>query len=265
MDVQQFYMRLDQLFAQHDTAQIESFLTESLEQARGENDPGAFAAVGNELAGFYRVSGKTDQAITLSQDVLRTLKDMGQETTENFAAALQNAASVLVVAGDKDTALEMYMTAKKILEYRGLQQDYRMAALYNNLSAVYREKEQFAEAEDAANQSIAIISMFPENRVELATSLVNLGEVQTRLAKFDEAKASLEQALEIYEKETDGRDPHYAAATAALGNLYFYRNQPDQAAPHFRKALELIERDYGRNAFYEMIERNLKTVEEQMS
>ena len=27
------------------------------------------------------------------------------------------------------------------------------------------------------------------------------------------------------------------------------------------KAMELIERDYGRNAFYEMMERNLKTVE----
>ena len=264
MDVQQFYMRLDQLFAQHDTAQIESFLTESLEQARGENDPGAFAAVGNELAGFYRVSGKIDQAITLSQDVLRTLKDMGQETTENFAAALQNAASVLVVAGEKDTALEMYLTAKKILEYRGLQQDYRMAALENNLSAVYREGEDFAQAEEAALRSIEIISRTPENQVELATSLVNLGEVQARMEKFDEAKANLERALQIYETETEGKDPHYAAATAALGNLYFFRNQPEQAAPYYRKALELIERDFGRNQFYEMIERNLKTVEGQM-
>lgn len=264
MDVNLFYEKLDELYAHHDTAAIEKYMTESLEQARAENDTGAITAVGNELAGFYRVSGKIDQAITLSQEVLRKLKDMGQETTENFAAALQNAASVLTVAGEKETAMEMYETCKKILEYRGLQQDYRMAALYNNISAVYREQEEFEKAEEAANQSIAIISTMPENRVELATSLVNLGEVQARLGKFDDAKASLDRALSIYETETDGRDPHYAAATAALGNMYFYRKEPEQAAPYFRKALELIERDYGHNQFYDMIAKNLEMVEEQI-
>lgn len=264
MDVNQFYQKLDELYAGHDTAAIENYMTESLARARQENDTAAITAVGNELAGLYRASGRIDQAITLSQEVLQKLKEMGQETTENFAAALQNAASILTVAGEMDTALEMYQTVKRILEYRGLQQDYRMAALYNNISAVYREKEEFEKAEDAASQSISIISRLPENRVELATSMVNLGEVQARMEKFDQAQASLERALQIYEEETDGRDPHYAAATAALGNMYFYRKEPEQAAPYFRKALQLIERDYGRNQFYEMIERNLKLVEEQM-
>ena len=264
MDVNRFYQRLDELYAHHDTAAIEKYMTESLEQARTENDMGAVTAVGNELAGFYRASGKIDEAITLSQEVLRKLKEMGQETTENFAAALQNAASILTVAGEKDTALQMYQTVKQILEYRGLEKDYRMAALYNNISALYRETDRFAEAEEAADRSISIISALPENRVELATSLVNLGEVQARLEKFDEAKANLERALSIYETETDGRDPHYAAATAALGNMYYYRNEPAQAAPYFRKALELIERDFGRNQFYQMIENNLKMVEEQI-
>lgn len=264
MDINGFYEKLDELYAHHDTAAIENYMTQSMQQARAENDMGAITAIGNELAGFYRVSGKIDEAIKLSQEVLQKLKDMGQETTENFASALQNAASVLTVAGEKDMALQMYQTCRQILEYRGLFQDYRMAALYNNISAVYREKEEFDKAEDAAHQSIAIISSLPEHRVELATSLVNLGEVQARLEKFDDAKASLERALSIYETETDGRDPHYAAATAALGNMYYYRKEPEKAAPYFRKALELIERDFGHNQFYEMISKNLEMVEEQI-
>ena len=263
MNIDQFYEKLDELYARHDTAATEEYMRDSLERARAENDLGAITAIGNELAGFYRVSGKIDEAISLSQEVLRSLKDMGQETTENFASALQNGASILLVAGDKGTAMEMYLTSRKILEYRGLQQDYRMAALCNNISAAYREKNDFVRAEEEANRSIAIISALPEYRVELATSLVNLGEVQARLGKFDEAGASLERALQIYETETDGRDPHYAAAVAALGNMYYYKKQYQEAAPYFRKALGLIERDYGRNQFYEMIERNLKMVEEQ--
>jgi tetratricopeptide (TPR) repeat protein len=136
-----------------------------------------------------------------------------------------------------------------------------MAALCNNISALYREMDNYAEAEKAALRSLEIIVGMQQYKLEMATSLVNLGEVQTRLGKYEDAKATLEAAMSIYELETGGRDPHYAAATAALGNLYYYWQKPDQAAPYFRKAMELIERDYGKNAFYEMMERNLKTVE----
>ena len=85
MNIQDFYQKLDQLFAQHDMAAIEKYMTDSLTSARLDNEPDAIVAVGNELAGFYWVSGKVDDAIRLSQNVLQVLKNMGQETTENFA------------------------------------------------------------------------------------------------------------------------------------------------------------------------------------
>ena len=186
---------------------------------------------------------------------------MGEETSENFAVALQNGANIVMVAGEHETALQMFRTAESILAYRGFASDYRMAALCNNISALYREMDNYEEAEKAALRSLEIIVSMPQYKLEMATSLVNLGEVQTRLGKYEDAKATLEAATAIYELETGGRDPHYAAATAALGNLYYYWQKPAEAAPYFRKAMELIERDYGRNAFYEMMERNLKTVE----
>ena len=264
MNVTDFYQKLDQLFAQHDTGAIEKFMMDSLTDARTSNDPAAIVAVSNELAGFYRAAGKVDDAIRLSQNVLQVLKNMGQETTENFAVALQNGANVLMVAGDLDTALQMFRTAESILAYRGYSADYRMAALCNNISALYREMENYEEAEKAALRSLEIIVSMPQYRIEMATSLINLGEVQTRLGKYEEAKETLGASLTIYEIESDGKDPHYAAANAAMGNLYYYWKKPEQAAPFFRKAMDLIERDYGRNAFYEMMERNLRTVEDEM-
>ena len=141
---------------------------------------------------------------------------------------------------------------------------YRMAALCNNISALYREKEEYEEAEKAALRSLEIIMTMPQYKIEMATSLINLGEVQTRLGKYEEAKGTLEASMTIYELETDGRDPHYAAATAAMGNLYYFWKKPEEAAGYFRRAMELIERDYGKNSFYEMMARNLKTVEDQM-
>ena len=261
MNINDFYQKLDGYFAQHDTGAIEKFMIDSLTAARTENDTAAIVAVSNELAGFYRASGNIDEAIKLSQKVLQLLKNMGEETSENFAVALQNGANIVMVAGEQETALQMFRTAEAILVYRGFGSDYRMAALCNNISALYREMDNYEEAEKAALRSLEIIVSMPQYKLEMATSLVNLGEVQTRLGKYEDAKATLEAAMSIYELETGGRDPHYAAATAALGNLYYYWQKPDQAAPYFRKAMELIERDYGKNAFYEMMERNLKTVE----
>lgn len=264
MNINDFYTRLDQHFAQHDTASVEKFMIDSLTAARTENDPAAIVAVSNELAGFYRASGNIDEAIRLSQKVLQLLKNMGEETSENFAVALQNGANIMMVAKEYDTALQMFQTAESILAYRGFGSDYRMAALCNNISALYREMENYEEAERAALRSLEIIVTMPQYKIEMATSLINLGEVQTRLGKFEEAKGTLEASTTIYELETGGRDPHYAAAIAAMGNLYYFWNKPEEAAPYFKKAMELIERDYGRNAFYEMMARNLATVEDQM-
>ena len=262
MNINDFYQKLDGLFKQHDTAAIEKYMVDSLTAARTENDTEAIVAVSNELAGFYRASGNLDEAIKLSQKVLQLLKNMGAETTEDFAVALQNGANILMVAREYDTALQMFRTAESILAYRGFGSDYRMAALCNNISALHREMNNYQEAEKAALRSLEIIVTMPQYKTEMATSLVNLGEVQTRLGKYEEAKGTLEAAMSIYELETGGRDPHYAAATASMGNLYYYWNKPEQAAPYFKKAMELIERDYGKNAFYEMMARNLKTVEE---
>ena len=129
MNITDFYQKLDQHFAQHDTKALEDFMIRSLTDARTENDPAAIVAVSNELAGFYRAAGNVDEAIKLSQKVLQLLKNMGEETSENFAVALQNGANVMMVAKDYDTALQMFRTAESILVYRGFDTDYRMAAL----------------------------------------------------------------------------------------------------------------------------------------
>ena len=143
MNINDFYQKLDGYFAQHDTGAIEKFMIDSLTTARTENDTAAIVAVSNELAGFYRASGNIDEAIKLSQKVLQLLKNMGEETSENFAVALQNGANIVMVAGEHETALQMFRTAESILAYRGFGSDYRMAALCNNISALYREMENY--------------------------------------------------------------------------------------------------------------------------
>ncbi len=264
MIIDEFYKKLDSIYAQHDMKAAELYLTDSLAQAKAADDVPAITAVSNELAGLYRAAGKVDEAINLSKDVLQKLKDLGQETTENFAVALQNGANIMLVANELDAALDMYKTAESILVYRGFEKDYRMAALCNNISALYRQMERFSESEEAAVKSVDIITEMPECKIELATSLVNLGEVRSRLGKYDTAEKNLRSAISIFEKESGGKDIHYSAAFAALGALYYYKGDFNESVQNYKRALELIERDFGRTPFYELTERNLKKVEEEM-
>ena len=68
MTITDFYKKLDELFLFHDTAATEKYMMDSLTAARTSNDPAAIVAVSNELAGFYRASGKVDDAIRRGED-----------------------------------------------------------------------------------------------------------------------------------------------------------------------------------------------------
>ena len=263
IDIKSFYEGLDRMYGRHDYGETEKYLLGSLKTAQEEMNISLIIAVSNELGGFYRAAGKVDEAKLLNDSVLKALESIGQDRNENYATALMNAANSHNSAHEYDVALGMYKKAEDLLEQLGLSRDYRMAALCNNISSLYRENGDLEEAEKMARKSILIISEIPDARLDMATSLINLGEVQTRLGKFEEAKGTLQAALDIYELETGGRDPHVAAATAAMGNLYYFWKKPAEAVPYFEKAMEQIERDHGRNAFYEMMARNLETVKKE--
>lgn len=264
MDLNSFYQGLDKMYETHDYQKTEEYLVENLKAAQEEVNTPLMIAVSNELAGLYRAGGKVEEALVLNNSVIEALKAIGQNQNENYATALMNTANSYNSVKQFDKALELYTEALALMEKLGLDKDYRMAALTNNLSSCYREEGNLEMAEEMARRSIVIISDIPNSRLDLATSLINLGEVQTRLGKYEEAEQSLTTAISIYEKDAGGHDVHYAPAVAALGNMNYNRKNYAAAEENYKKALELSERDFGRSAYYELVERNLKTVEAEM-
>ena len=264
IDIKSFYEGLDRMYGQHDYGETEKYLLGSLKTAQEEMNISLIIAVSNELGGFYRAAGKVDEAKLLNDSVLKALESIGQDRNENYATALMNAANSHNSAHEYDVALGMYKKAEDLLEQLGLGKDYRMAALCNNISSLYRENGDLEEAEKMARKSILIISEIPDARLDMATSLINLEEVQTRLGKYREAEESLKTAAAIYEHDAGGMDIHYASAVAAMGALEYYRGNFEASAERYRKALELIRRDFGKSAYYTMIENNLKMVEAEM-
>ena len=169
---------------------------------------------------------------------------------------LDMAVAVYACVAVYEKGLEIYKEAMDILEGSGPGGDYPMAALCNSMSAIYRETGRLDDSEYAAKKSLEIIKQFPGSRMEMATTYVSLGEVQMKKGDLVHARESLLTAMGIFEADSQGKDPHYAAARAAMGELEYRAGNYGEAARQYEKTLELMERDFGKTPYYDIIKRN---------
>lgn len=262
ININEFYQGLDNMFGKQNSAEIEQYFLRYLNQAQEVGDKSGITAVLNEFGGFCRASGKLDRAKEIYVEVIANLEQLGLSQTEHYAAALINAGDVFISAKEYQDALNYFLKAKSMLEQLKLTGEYRMAALYNNISAIYRELGNLSEAEKTARQALDIITTLPDCKIELATTYITLAEVQIKQQKLEIAKENLQTAMKLYEEETDGKDVHYSAANAAMGEVYYYQENYRDSELYYKKALELIERDFGKTVYYEAVEKNLNNVQE---
>lgn len=257
IDINRFYEGLDVMFQRKNKLETMTYMESWLRDAESKNDLDGIICVCNELGGMCRAVGDNDRAKKLYDRVLEGLKTLGLEKTEHYATALINTGDVYVYTFEYDKALECFMAARTILIDCGMRGDYRMAALCNNISMVYRNINKYDKAEEALDISFNIIKGLPNCRGELATTYVNLGELQVKQNKLEMAKTSFEEACKIYE-EDGGMNVHYSSAWAGLGNVHYIKGERVQAVQCYEKALNLIERDFGRTDYYRMVEQNLQ-------
>ncbi|MDR2478369.1 MAG: tetratricopeptide repeat protein [Treponema sp.] len=262
MDIQTFFSQLDQVYNAGDLKAIESFLQMSLEEARRENG-GAEVSVLNELMGFYRNTGRIAEALLYTEQALLKTRALDLVKSAGWGTTLLNAATAFQAAGNKERARELYREAEQV--YRELlpQGDPLFSALYNNMSGLYAEDGDLAAAAELLLRALEITAGLDGMEIEQAIMRVNLGGMYTNLGKDTEALAEITAALSIYDEQAgpDGKkDPHYAAALAALAAHRQREGRRQEAAALYEQALEEIQMHYGKNRHYYLTCRNLARV-----
>lgn len=259
INIEEFYKGLDMMFQRKDKTETMRYMETWLGEAQRKNDVFGIIAVSNELGGLCRATGQIDRAKTLYSTVLTNLESVGLSRSEHYATALINTGDVYINSGEHKEALALFLKARHMLAECGLAGDYRMAALCNNISMIYRDSQEYDKAEEALDIAFNIIKGLPQCRGELATTYINLGELQARQNKLELAKESFLQACRMFE-EDGGTDVHYSSACAGLGQVYYYGGQKAEAEKYYEKALSLIERDFGRTPYYDLVAQNLAKV-----
>ena len=258
-----FYQELDRLFTEKKITQVEPFLQRTLAEAEAEGAYDLAIAVCNELGGFFRALSRYEEGIALYEKALRYLKELGMDKDENCATTLINYATILNLAGRADAALERYEEAIRMLRSCGIEADYRIAALYNNMSGLYRKKADLYTAAAYLKKALLILEQLPESEIEIAITYSNLANVYREIGRLDTAQEYAEKSVRLFSETSGDQDMHYAAAVCALAEVHFAQEQYADAAALFVTAAKLTERDYGtENDAYRTIARNLKLCDE---
>lgn len=260
MDLNIFFQELDLIFKKKDIKQAETFILEWMEKAQKQGDIAGILAIANELGGIYRVTSRFEEGKNAYNIALQSIKLLGLENTEQHGTTLLNLASVYAASKNNVEALNLYEQAAEIFEQAGLSNDYRLAALYNNISHVYDELNQLDKAEANAEKSLRIIEGFKDFPIERATTYTSLGCIYIKLKRYAEAERNLFTAEQIFKGEQGKLDPHYAATLSAMGELYYYMDNYILSIQYFEQALELVKINYGENMYYASICNNIAQV-----
>lgn len=262
MNIDQFFKTLDSYFDTQQIDKVDPFLTESLRQAKEEEDYGAYITICNEMIGFYRSTSAFEKAYIVSEDVLLLMEELQLDHTEHFATTLLNAATAYRAAGDYETALRYYRQALQIYDGLLAPNDYRFAGLYNNMSILLEKMDENGSAIDYALKALAIIEQTENSQAETATTMTNLALLYFKTEQPEKAKELLEQAVALF--ESTGKDgdtnEHYSGALAGVAEAWYRMQDYDKALSYYEKALEKVKKHYGENAGYAVLCENCAAV-----
>lgn len=259
MDKQQVLRELDAIYETGDIRRMGTFLEEKIREAGKEGDWGTQIMLGNEQMGYFRELGQTKEAIRVFTELDELFRRHEMTGTVPYASTLQNAANAYRVDGQLAMAAVYFEDALDIF-YQYLEPgDYRFAGLFNNLSLVYMEQREPEKALEYSGKALAIIEKLPDTGIEQAVNHVNLADLYCQMNETGKAEEHLEAAQTLF-AAVGNRDPHYSSLLSARGEICARRGQLAEAEKYFRQALSEIEKYYGKNRAWQVVNRNLEKV-----
>ncbi|MFV0516491.1 MAG: tetratricopeptide repeat protein [Aminipila sp.] len=263
MDLNNFYSQLDTIFKNQDIHSAEKYIVEQMLVAQKDGDVAGILATANEIGGIYRVTSRFEDAKKSYEVALGAISLLGLENTEQHGTTVLNLATVYAANGKNKEALELYLKAEGIFNLKGLNNDYRMAALYNNISHVFEEENDYINAEINSEKALKIIEKIPGADVELATTYTTIANIYIKQNKLLEAERYLYTSEKIFQGLNGKVDVHYGATLNVFGELYFHMKDYIKSIDYFKKSLQLVIDNYGEsNLSYVAVCKNIASVYE---
>ncbi len=259
MKLAEILQQIDEYYGQNRGVEAEALMRESIARAVQEQDDESLLPLLNELLGYYRETSQVEASYGIAEQAIKQAKRMGLEGSLPYATTLLNVANAYRAGGRLQDSMDCYVAVRGVYEQMLAPDNMLVASLENNISLLYQEMGAFREAKECLLKALAIVEE-KKAAFEVAVTYANLASTCLQLGEGEEAYSFAQNALQGFE-QLGVEDAHYGAALSALGTYYFEKKEYATAEKTFRRAMDIMERNLGRNEYYERLRENVRACE----
>ena len=183
------------------------------EAARGHDLRGRLL-ICNELIGFYRKTGKKEEAFGFCTEALELLKKMNFEESISAGTTYVNAATAYGAFGEHRDALALFQRAKDLYERLPYTQPHLLGGLYNNMALTCQALGRYEEAFRFYHQALEKMSLVSGGVLEQAVTYLNMADAVAQQSGLEEGEEEigrlLNRAYDLLQDETVTHDGYYA-------------------------------------------------------
>lgn len=155
-------------------------------EARSLGDDRGLLEILNEKIGFYRRTADEKKALSAISEAFNLIEKKGVGDPISSGTIYLNGATTMKAFGKAGASMVYYEKAKAIYESHLEADDYRLAALYNNLSSAYKDLGDYLNAEMSCFKAIDILGEKDDCLGEIAVSLINVAHIYYDQDPLDE-------------------------------------------------------------------------------
>lgn len=237
----------------------EAILKDGIKEAIEDGDNGALLQLMNELIGYYREYSRVEDSFEIADRIVSMCDFMGLKGSLPYATSMLNVANAYRAGGRLEDSLKLYDEVEEIFEKELPKDEMLKASFYNNKALLFQEMERFNEAVAFLNKALEIVNV-KGTVLEKATTHTNIANTYLGLSRFEEAYDEASRARDLFEKSEES-SIHYASALYALGCAHRHFGRVQDAKDALNKALEVIEKNAGKNEFYYRVSDALKQMD----
>ncbi len=264
MNMDEIFAEIDRLFSAGDNGKAEEYMLGKLTEAAQLGDENVMVQLLNELIGHYRETSEFDKMKTFADKLLAILENSSLKGSQAHATSLLNVANAYRAAGLLKESNALYQEVKSYYDANVAPDSMLYASLLNNMALLFQEMGDYESAADCLERALGISMLYPECRIEQATTHANLATTFIKLDRFDEAEEHLGRAFELFEEDEEP-DYHYSAALSAMGEIKYIRKDYKASVDYYKKAMDEIEKCVGKSRAYEITKQNMEAAAAKMS
>lgn len=188
-----------------------------------------------------------DDALRVQNKAVELAETALPETSPLRVDAYYFLATIILKMGDGDGAIDYFVRARDLADQQSSELNLRKLYILNDLAMAYSDQHDFERAVELQQQTIdgSYALLGPGLKPHHTLAYANLASAQISSGRFDEGEKNIETGFEAFDLYPDQTESIGAILHSRMARLNIVRQELDQAAENYRRAITLFDQSFG--------------------